>query len=122
MPPMLPLLPTAAATAPEGVEKMVDSCLWCWLLLLAAARLDDVVAHCENKVTIDFPIIADETREIAVKYGECGCSSSSSFSSSSRQSSSRDSKMQGWVVAVAVALHSCMPARLAATASSALPA
>ncbi|EIE23512.1 glutathione peroxidase [Coccomyxa subellipsoidea C-169] len=31
--------------------------------------LDDVVAHCENKVTIDFPIIADPTREIAVKYG-----------------------------------------------------
>ena len=33
-------------------------------------RLEDVVAHCENKVTIDFPIIADESREIAVKYGE----------------------------------------------------
>jgi len=31
--------------------------------------LEDVVAHCENKVTIDFPIIADESREIAVKYG-----------------------------------------------------
>lgn len=31
--------------------------------------LRDVVAHCENKVTIEFPIIADPTREIAVKYG-----------------------------------------------------
>jgi 1-Cys peroxiredoxin 6 len=31
--------------------------------------LDDVVAHCENKITIDFPIIADPTREISVKYG-----------------------------------------------------
>lgn len=29
----------------------------------------DVVAHCANKVTIEFPIIADETREVAVKYG-----------------------------------------------------
>jgi hypothetical protein len=40
------------------------------LLLLLRSRLEDVVAHCENKVTIDFPIIADESREIAVKYGE----------------------------------------------------
>lgn len=31
--------------------------------------LSDIVAHCENKVTIDFPMIADPTREIAVKYG-----------------------------------------------------
>lgn len=31
--------------------------------------LDDVVAHCENNVTIDFPIIADPTREISIKYG-----------------------------------------------------
>ncbi|KAA6427155.1 MAG: glutathione peroxidase, partial [Trebouxia sp. A1-2] len=31
--------------------------------------LEDVVAHCENNVTIDFPIIADPTREISVKYG-----------------------------------------------------
>jgi len=31
--------------------------------------LEDVVAHCENKITIDFPIIADPTREISVKYG-----------------------------------------------------
>ncbi len=29
----------------------------------------DVVSHCSNKVTIDFPIIADESRDIAVKYG-----------------------------------------------------
>jgi alkyl hydroperoxide reductase subunit AhpC len=29
--------------------------------------LNDVVAHCENNVTIDFPIIADPTREVAVK-------------------------------------------------------
>jgi len=29
--------------------------------------LEDVVAHCENNVTIDFPIIADPTREISVK-------------------------------------------------------
>ena len=29
--------------------------------------LNDVVAHCENNVTIDFPIIADPTREISVK-------------------------------------------------------
>jgi len=27
------------------------------------------VAHCENNITIDFPIIADPTREISVKYG-----------------------------------------------------
>eukprot|EP00877_Chromochloris_zofingiensis_P004609 jgi/Chrzof1/14149/Cz08g26250.t1 len=31
--------------------------------------LDDVVAHCANKVAIEFPMIADPTREIAVKYG-----------------------------------------------------
>lgn len=31
--------------------------------------LEDVVAHCENKVTVDFPIIADPTREVAVKFG-----------------------------------------------------
>mmetsp|Transcript_16749 Transcript_16749/g.50040 ORF Transcript_16749/g.50040 Transcript_16749/m.50040 type:complete len:250 (-) Transcript_16749:646-1395(-) len=31
--------------------------------------LEDVVAHCENNITIDFPIIADPTREISVKYG-----------------------------------------------------
>ena len=29
--------------------------------------LHDVVAHCENKVTIDFPIIGDADRSIAVK-------------------------------------------------------
>lgn len=29
--------------------------------------LNDVVAHCENKVTVDFPIIGDPSREIAVK-------------------------------------------------------
>ena len=29
--------------------------------------LDDVVAHCENKVTIEFPIIGDADRSIAVK-------------------------------------------------------
>ena len=29
--------------------------------------LNDVVAHCENKVTIDFPIIGDADRSIAVK-------------------------------------------------------
>lgn len=33
------------------------------------AWLDDVVAHCENKITVDFPIIADPTRAIAVSYG-----------------------------------------------------
>jgi 1-Cys peroxiredoxin 6 len=33
------------------------------------AWLKDVVAHCENNITIDFPIIADPTREISVKYG-----------------------------------------------------
>jgi len=33
------------------------------------AWLNDVVAHCENNITIDFPIIADPTREISVKYG-----------------------------------------------------
>jgi len=33
------------------------------------AWLTDVVAHCENNVTIDFPIIADPTREIAASYG-----------------------------------------------------
>lgn len=31
--------------------------------------LKDVVAHCANKVTIDFPIIADPSREIATLYG-----------------------------------------------------
>eukprot|EP00775_Hariotina_reticulata_P011193 gene11193-11343_t len=42
--------------------------------------LDDVVAHCENKITVNFPIseslppdsavdVADPTREIAVAYG-----------------------------------------------------
>eukprot|EP00873_Tetraselmis_striata_P046007 jgi/Tetstr1/466271/TSEL_000951.t1 len=31
--------------------------------------LNDVVAHCENKVEIKFPIIADESREVSVKYG-----------------------------------------------------
>ena len=29
--------------------------------------LNDVVAHCENKVTIQFPIIGDADRSIAVK-------------------------------------------------------
>jgi len=33
------------------------------------AWLRDVVAHCENNITIDFPIIADPSREISVKYG-----------------------------------------------------
>lgn len=31
--------------------------------------LKDVVAHCEDRVTIDFPIIGDADRSIAVKYG-----------------------------------------------------
>lgn len=31
--------------------------------------LNDVVAHCENKIGIDFPMIADPTREIAIKFG-----------------------------------------------------
>jgi peroxiredoxin 6 len=31
--------------------------------------LKDVVAHCENGITIDFPIIADADRKISVKYG-----------------------------------------------------
>lgn len=33
------------------------------------AWLRDVVAHCDNNVTVDFPIIADPTRAIAVKFG-----------------------------------------------------
>lgn len=33
------------------------------------AWLMDVVAHCENNIKIDFPIIADQSREIAVKFG-----------------------------------------------------
>merc|ERR1712060_215123 len=31
--------------------------------------LEDVVAHCENKVEIKFPIIGDADRSISVKYG-----------------------------------------------------
>ena len=31
--------------------------------------LKDVVAHCENGITIDFPIIADADRTISTKYG-----------------------------------------------------
>lgn len=31
--------------------------------------LKDVVAHCDNKIGIDFPMIADPTREIAIKFG-----------------------------------------------------
>ncbi|KAK9805880.1 hypothetical protein WJX73_000499 [Symbiochloris irregularis] len=31
--------------------------------------MDDVVAHCENNVTIDFPIIGDESREVSIAYG-----------------------------------------------------
>ncbi|PXF45713.1 Peroxiredoxin-6 [Gracilariopsis chorda] len=31
--------------------------------------LKDVVAHCDNKIGIDFPMIADPTREIAVRFG-----------------------------------------------------
>ncbi|CEM38360.1 unnamed protein product [Vitrella brassicaformis CCMP3155] len=31
--------------------------------------LSDVVSHCENGITIDFPIIGDESRDVAVKYG-----------------------------------------------------
>ena len=31
--------------------------------------LQDVVAHCENGITIDFPIIADADRTISTKYG-----------------------------------------------------
>merc|ERR1719190_283500 len=31
--------------------------------------LEDVVAHCENKIEIKFPIIGDPTREISTKYG-----------------------------------------------------
>lgn len=31
--------------------------------------LRDVVAHCENKIKIEFPIIADQDRKISVKYG-----------------------------------------------------
>mmetsp|Transcript_29934 Transcript_29934/g.50371 ORF Transcript_29934/g.50371 Transcript_29934/m.50371 type:complete len:289 (-) Transcript_29934:193-1059(-) len=33
------------------------------------AWLKDVVAHCENKVTVDFPIIGDADRKISVLYG-----------------------------------------------------
>jgi 1-Cys peroxiredoxin 6 len=32
------------------------------------AWLRDVVAHCENKITVDFPIIGDADRSISVKY------------------------------------------------------
>lgn len=31
--------------------------------------LTDVVAHCENKISVDFPIIADPDREVAVRFG-----------------------------------------------------
>jgi 1-Cys peroxiredoxin 6 len=31
--------------------------------------LDDVVAHCENKIKIEFPIIGDADRAISLKYG-----------------------------------------------------
>jgi peroxiredoxin 6 len=31
--------------------------------------LRDVVAHCENKITVDFPIIADADRSISTAYG-----------------------------------------------------
>jgi 1-Cys peroxiredoxin 6 len=31
--------------------------------------LEDVVAHCENKIEIKFPIIGDSTREISTAYG-----------------------------------------------------
>ena len=31
--------------------------------------LTDVVAHCDNKIEIKFPIIGDPTREISTKYG-----------------------------------------------------
>eukprot|EP00891_Asterochloris_glomerata_P003453 jgi/Astpho2/3453/Aster-07051 len=31
--------------------------------------LDDVVAHCENKLEVKFPILGDEDREISTKYG-----------------------------------------------------
>lgn len=31
--------------------------------------LRDVVAHCENNITIDFPIIADPDRKISILYG-----------------------------------------------------
>ena len=31
--------------------------------------LDDVVAHCENKIKIEFPIIGDADRKISMKYG-----------------------------------------------------
>ena len=33
------------------------------------AWLNDVVAHCHNGITIDFPIIADADRSISTKYG-----------------------------------------------------
>jgi hypothetical protein len=35
------------------------------LLLLLQAWLDDVVAHCENKITVDFPIIAGKGETLA---------------------------------------------------------
>jgi 1-Cys peroxiredoxin 6 len=31
--------------------------------------LTDVVAHCENKIEVKFPIIGDASREISTKYG-----------------------------------------------------
>lgn len=31
--------------------------------------LKDVVAHCDSKIGIEFPMIADPTRDIAVKFG-----------------------------------------------------
>lgn len=31
--------------------------------------IKDVVSHCANNITVDFPMIADATREIAMKFG-----------------------------------------------------
>lgn len=31
--------------------------------------IEDVVAHCENKIEIKFPIIGDQDRSISIKYG-----------------------------------------------------
>lgn len=57
------LLPTQAS---KGVKVAALSCN---ALDEHTHWLDDVVAHCANKVAIEFPMIADPTREIAVKYG-----------------------------------------------------
>ena len=45
--------------------------------------LTDVVAHCENKIEIKFPIIGDQDRSISTKYGmiDPGTSDAKTFSS-----------------------------------------